>query len=80
MSFQGEYASTECSHQVGSGAKFNSQKMSQWRKKKDDIEYDDNGDDCNRPEPNSLHLRRQVKTYEEALTIPWQVLLQKFAW
>ena len=24
MSFQGEYASTECSHQVGSGAKFNS--------------------------------------------------------
>ena len=48
--------------------------------KEDDIECDDNGDDGNRPEPNSIHLRRQVKTYEEALTILWQVLLQKFAW
>ena len=43
--------------------------------KEDDIECDDNGDDGNRPEPN---LKRQVKTYEEA--IRWQVLLQKFAW
>ena len=48
--------------------------------KEDDIECDDNGDDGNRPEPNSIHLRRQVKTYEEALKILWQVLLQKFAW